>query len=151
MFKMKKHFSLFFAAALFLSFGGCGKTEEISEVPQLKFVSITPHNAVKYQDEIRITFEYTDGDGDLGENTPDIKNLFVTDSRISVPYALRMSQLAPSDAKMIIRGHQSVVLTPQGFVDDSHSSEKITFSIYVVDRAGHQSNTIQTSEITVAE
>ncbi|MBC7766297.1 MAG: DUF4330 family protein, partial [Hyphomonadaceae bacterium] len=53
----------------------------MSVSPSIEFVSMTPNPAVKYQDEIRITIKYIDGDGDLGENIPDVKNLFVTDNR----------------------------------------------------------------------
>lgn len=147
---MKNYFFALSAVA-FLLLSSCGKTEEISEVPELKFISITPQNAVKYQDAIRITFEYTDGDGDLGENTPDVKNLFVTDNRNNVTYQLRMSQLAPTGSDIIIKGNYVLQLAPQDFVDDNNTSENITYSIYVVDRAGHQSNTIQTAQITVTQ
>src|SRR5688572_7802002 len=106
---------LFSAGLLLFSFTGCKKEEKISNTPALKFVSMSPNPAVKYQDEVRIVVEYTDGDGDLGENTPYIKNLFVTDSRNSVTYQFRMPQLAPDSANIIIQGNQVINLPPQGF------------------------------------
>jgi hypothetical protein len=130
---------------------GCKKEEPISEVPFIEFVSISPNPAIKYQDEIRITIKYTDGDGDLGENTPDVKNLFVTDSRNSVTYEFRIPQLAPDDSKIIIQGNQPFNLPPQGFIDDSSTSEAVIYSIYIKDRAGNQSNTVQTSPLTVQQ
>jgi hypothetical protein len=118
-------------------------------VPSIEFISMTPNPAVKYEDEIRITFKYTDGDGDLGENTPDVKNLFVTDSRNNVSYQFRIPQLSPDNSDIIITGNQPFNLPPQGFVDDNATSETVTYAIYVKDRAGNQSNTIQTPALTI--
>jgi hypothetical protein len=78
---MKKHTSTAaYGAALLLllaGFSGCKKDElPISNTPAIKFLSISPNPAIKYQDEVSIEIEYTDGDGDLGENTPDVKNPF---------------------------------------------------------------------------
>lgn len=128
---------------------GCKKEDSISNTPSVKYISITPNPAVKYQDEIVITIEYTDGDGDLGENTADVKNLFVTDSRNNVTSEFRIPQLAPDNSSIIIRGNLNINLPPQGFVDDSNNSETVTYSIYVKDRAGNVSNTVQTGSLTV--
>ncbi|MFN8321561.1 MAG: hypothetical protein U0T74_02775 [Chitinophagales bacterium] len=133
----------------FLAFNGCRKEEAISNIPSISFISVTPNPAVKYQDELVITLECTDGDGDVGENTPDVKNVFVTDSRNNVTSSFRLSQLAPDNAGIIVRGRLNIHLLPPGFVDDSHSTETVTYSVYLKDRAGHTSNTIQTTAVTI--
>ena len=130
-------------------FSGCKKEEPVSNTPSIKFVSITPNPATKYQDEIKITIEYTDGNGDLGENTPDVKNLFCTDSRDNVTYEFRIPQLGPDNSNIIINGKLTFNLAPQGFVDDNNTSETATYSVYVKDRAGNQSNTVQTSALVI--
>jgi hypothetical protein len=133
-----------------LLYSGCNKeVEPISEVPEIEFVSMTPNPAVKYEDEIKITIKYTDGDGDLGENTPDVKNLFVTDTRNNVAYQYRIQQLAPDNSSIAITGHQIINLPSQGFVDDNSTTETATYSVYVVDRAGHQSNTVMTPGLVI--
>lgn len=138
---------------LLVMFSGCSdvtkKQIEISKVPAIKFVSMTPTSALKYSDKVVITFEFTDGDGDLGDNTPDVKNLFCTDSRNSVTYEYRIPQLAPDNANIIIKGQQAFELPAQGFIDDSHTSETATYSIYIKDREGNQSNTITTDVLTI--
>ena len=153
---MKKIFSVYIITGIILlQFGGCTKEEvidptEISDTPSITFISLTPNPAIKYQDVIKITFDYIDGDGDLGENTPDVKNLFITDSRNGVVYEKRINQLGPDTASVIaIKGSIIVDLSPQGFVDDNHTTETATYSIYIKDRAGHQSNTIQTTTLTI--
>ncbi len=141
-----------FSLLLLTAFSGCKKEAlPISETPAIKFLSISPNPAVKYQDEVSIELEYTDGDGDLGENTPDVKNLFVTDSRNNVVSAFRINQLAPTGSSIIITGKLKITLTPQGFIDDNNTSETTIFSIYVTDRAGHSSNTVQTSALTIQD
>lgn len=133
---------------------GCSKDANIeptpvSKIPAIKFISMEPGTAVKYRDPIKITIEYTDGDGDLGENTPDIKNLYCTDSRNQVTYEFRIPQLAPDTANITINGRLVFNLSPQGFVDDNHTTETAEYSIYVKDRAGNQSNTVSTTLLTI--
>ena len=148
---MKNKSTYIFAASLLLFFGGCKKEAPISNTPSIKFISMTPSTVTKNNeaDKIVITFEFTDGNGDLGDNTPDMKNLFCTDSRNNVTYEFRIPQLAPDNANIIITGQQAFDLPPQGFVDDNHTTETTTYSNYVKDRSGNQSNTIQTSTLVI--
>lgn len=151
---MTKSFGFFLpAAVLFFMFSGCSdatkKREEISNVPAIKFISMSPTTVTKNGGNVVITFEFTDGNGDLGDNTPDVKNLFCTDIRNNVTYEFRIPQLAPDNANIILKGQQAFDLPPQGFVDDSHTTETATYSIYIKDRAGNQSNTITTSALVI--
>jgi hypothetical protein len=136
------------------AFSGCAKEKivepaPVSATPSIKFISIAPGTAIKYVDEIKITIEYTDGDGDLGENVSDTKNLYCTDSRNNVTYQFRIPQLAPDNANITIKGNLSFNLDPQGFVDDNDNTETATYSIYIKDRAGNQSNTVQTTPLVI--
>lgn len=141
------------AIALLFVFGtslnGCTKEEVISDTPSIEFVGVTPNPAVKYEDEVSITISYTDGNGDLGENTPDMKNAFITDSRNNVTYEFRIPQQAPDDANIIIKGQLTFKLAPQGFVDDNNTTESTTYSIRIVDRAGNESNSVETGSLTI--
>lgn len=120
----------------------------ISNTPAIEFVSVTPSQVKEYQDEISFTISYIDGDGDLGENNPDVKNLFLTDSRNGVTYEYRIQQLAPDGATIAIKGNLSVILNNTGITDGSNS-QTFTYSMYIVDRAGNQSNTITSSPVVV--
>ncbi|MBS1614284.1 MAG: hypothetical protein JST49_15800 [Bacteroidetes bacterium] len=137
-------------ALLALLLNGCGKEQTaIGDAPNIEFVSISPNPAIKYQDEVAVTIKYTDGNGDLGENTPDMKNAFITDSRNNVTYQFRIPQQAPDDANIIITGQLTFLLAPQGFVDDNNTSETTKYTIHIVDRAGNESNTVETSTLTI--
>ena len=144
---MKKLFILFiFWAAI----SACKKDKkiEISTTPAIEFAGITPSAAIEYKDKITITISYKDGDGDIGENTPDVKNLFLTDSRNNVTYQYRVSQLAPSGQATAIEGTLTIELKNTAITNGA-SSQSVSFSVYLKDRAGNISNTIATSAITV--
>lgn len=73
---------LFAFICTLLLLSACKKDENSwSEVPEIKFISISPSSLVQFSSPLTITIEYRDGDGDLGENNPDVVNTFVTDGR----------------------------------------------------------------------
>lgn len=123
----------------------------MSLVPKITFVSISPSNAQAYADPISIIIAYEDGDGDLGENNANVTNLFVTDNRVGIEYPFRINQLGPTlDTKISIKG-QLEILLPQTDITDSSKSQSVSYTLFVKDRAGHSSNTITTSAITVTK
>lgn len=127
----------------------CKKEEvEISDVPEIEFVSVTPQNVIEYQDSLVFTISYRDGDGDLGENGNNIDNFFLTDSRNDVTYKFRIQQLAPDNANIPIQGDLNIVLQNTAVLN-GQASESFTYSMYLKDRAGNQSNTVTSSTITV--
>ncbi len=145
---MKKRAVLFFLVSVL--FFSCKKADEISVVPEIEFISVTPQNVHEFTDSLVFTIKYKDGDGDLGENNPDAENLFLTDSRNNVIYKFRIPQLAPYNSKIIIEGNLNVTLVNTAIIDGS-SSQTFAYSIYVKDRAGNQSNTITTAAVTVTQ
>jgi len=130
----------------FLLFSSCSKDEPVySEVPEITFVSVSSTN-VNSSDALTFVISYQDGNGDLGENTTDARNLYLLDSRISTPYQYRISELSPNSS-IIIKGTLSVKLDHAGLL--GAGPENVVYSIYVVDRAGHQSNTVISPTVTV--
>jgi hypothetical protein len=146
---MKSAYSLFIFAFLLLF--SCKKEEivPISVIPAIEFVDIFPKVVKAYQDSITIRIKYTDGDGDLGENNPIVKNCFITDNRVSIEYAYRIKQLAPDNTNISIQGELDIVIANTGLVDDTKISEEITYILNVFDRAGNKSNIIATLPIKV--
>ena len=133
-----------------LSLFSCKKEETLSVAPTIEFKSISPSTAQEYIDDINITISYTDGDGDLGENTPDIDNLFVEDSRNGIVYHYRIPQLAPNGNDISITGNFNIIIDGSGITDES-SSQQVNYTIYVTDRAGNSSNSIATPSITIQQ
>jgi hypothetical protein len=128
----------------------CKKVDEIGPIPEIEFVSVTPGNVQEYADSLVFTIKYRDGDGDLGENTSGAENFFLADSRNNVIYKFRIPQLAPDNSSIIIEGNLNVTLANTAIIDGSNS-QTFTYSIYVKDRAGNQSNTVVTSPVTVTQ
>lgn len=126
----------------------CDKTTEISEVPEIAFESVLPNVVTEYQDSLYFTISYRDGNGDLGENNTDNNNLFVQDSRNQVTYGFRIQQLAPENADIAIQGNLNVTL-PNTAIINGGASESVSYTIWVVDRAGNESNRVNSSTVTV--
>ncbi len=141
---------LFLLLSIVFFSSSCKKDDstEISSVPEIEMVSVAPTQPQEYSDSIVFTIHYKDGDGDLGENDPDVKNLFLTDNRIGITHQYRIQQLAPSGSSIAIEGNLNVVLSNL-VITDSSSTQNANFSIYVVDRAGNKSNTVTSSTITI--
>lgn len=138
------------AISCFIFFASCSD-DSPSDIPEITFVSISPVNVIANQDVVTITISYLDGDGDLGENRAGVKNLFVTDSRNDVQYSFRIPALAPENSRITIKGNLPIELANISLIDKAASSETVTFSVMVVDQAGNESNTIDTTPITISQ
>ena len=126
----------------------CDKFTAISEIPEISFESVVPNVVTEYQDSLYFTISYRDGDGDLGQNNTDENNLFVQDSRNGVTYGFRIRQLAPDNATIAIQGNLNVTLANTAIINGG-TSESVNYTIWVVDRAGNESNRVNSSTVTV--
>lgn len=125
--------------------------DDISEIPVIELLEVTPINVIQFEDSIAFRIMYLDGDGDLGELDPDIKSIFLIDNRApnDLIFDFHLSPRAPLDAEIAIQGELNVVLNNTILVDDGLGPETTTFSIFIVDRAGNESNVLESPEITV--
>ena len=131
-----------------LVFSSCKKDESLSVIPQLTFESISPSSIEEFGGPITFSISYQDGDGDLGENDPNVKNLFLQDQRNGITYEYRIQELAPQGADIAIIGTIDIVLNTTSITDGGNEQE-VTFDIYAIDRAGNSSNTITSSPLTI--
>lgn len=131
------------------------KTEEpvinppVSDVPELRMISVEPTTVAAMQDQLTITLGYIDGDGDLGFDSADSVSLFVTDDRIDLTEGYSLQPLTPSGAEVTIEGVLPFVVERTILIDPSSSSETVTFSIQLRDRSGNLSNVVTSPPITV--
>lgn len=134
-------------------FSGCEKDEDpfANKSPQIELLSLTPSVVVEFADSLVFQIKYRDNDGNLGENDPTVKNIFITDNRIGIVYDYRVQQLAPTGSTIAIEGTLKVVLNSVARTDTSVAQQTATFSVYVVDRAGNKSNTVTSAPITITE
>lgn len=132
-----------------LAWYGCTKeSDPLDTTPSIELIAVSPMQVVEFQDSIVFTIGYQDGDGDLGENDPDVKNVFVKDLRNEVEYKYRLKQLAPENANIAIQGEFNIVL-PHTAIIGTNNTETVKYQIYVTDRTGNASNTVTTGDITI--
>jgi hypothetical protein len=136
------------AVVVFMTACKKDKVDLLDPTPVILEVTVSPNSVVEYQDSIVFAVTYRDGDGDLGENSPDAANLFVVDNRINVTERFRIRELAPSGSDIPITGTLQVTLRNTGITDNS-ASQTFDYTIYMVDRAGNESNRVVTPEVTV--
>lgn len=154
-----------FIALLIFSFG-CLKEENFSNIPQITFIS---HTLVKTTDQLgnkvwngTIKFEFKDGDGNFGLDTPDSTtlpayryNLFLTrfekkhgafveipDSTLPAPLSYTIPIVEPDGNNKRQKGTVTVVI--QYLVQPA---DTIKYSFYIKDRDLNISNTAVTGEI----
>ena len=141
------YFILFVPIALM--WVSCEKPDvSISDIPEIELLNAGPLIVEAFKDSVVFEIKYTDGNGDLGTNDDTQRNVFVTDSRIDVTHEFRVQQLAPDGANIAITGTFFIHL-PNTLLTGGNTEEKVKFSIYVVDEAGNESNTVESPEITV--
>ena len=140
---------------LFLLLFGCDTDPVFPVEPSIVFTSITPTAATEFTaDEISLQFHYQDGDGDLGYLTDQQANLFITDTRqafIGNPgrvTAFAFESLSSNARNPSIQGDFTVTLTTPPY---ESSEEPLVYEVYIVDRAGHESNRILSTPITVGQ
>lgn len=115
--------------------------EERSIIPEIRLVDVSPLQIKEYKDKIVFNLFYQDADGDIGENNDAVKNLFITDARNGITYQYRIKQLSPDGAEVSIEGNLMVELNSTGILNGA-SSEAVSYTIYLTDRAGNASNTV---------
>jgi len=144
---IKYYLSIFILIVLISS---CEKEELLSDVPELSLIGFGPKQISEFQDSVYFSIAYEDGNGDLGENAPDVFNLIVTDKRIGAEYKYRIRELVPNNAEVPIKGSLTFSI-PTVFITDYSKEQNVSYSIYVKDRAGNKSNVISAGPISITK
>jgi hypothetical protein len=118
--------------------------------PRIELVGVENDMVVQFTDSIFVTILYEDGDGDLGNTDPDLNSIFVKDSRLENADEYYLGPLAPAGETISINGTLKLKLSPT-FLLGNGTTEKMVLTIFVKDRAGNQSNSIETPPITILE
>ena len=119
--------------------------------PSIEVISIQPDTICHLKDSISIFLKYEDKDGDLGENKSDVRNIFVTDLENNLLYSFRLQQLSPIKRSIHIRGELEIILNPTSLLNKEFDFVPLFYSIYLVDRAGNQSNEVTTPKIILIQ
>lgn len=131
----------------------CKKEDELSgnsKVPFIKIIDVSATTLIQFKDSLVIRFEYSDGDGDIGEINPDQNDLQVKDKRLSKADYYFVKPLSPPNAEIKTKGIIAVQIK-NTFLLGTANSETTTFELKLRDRAGNWSNSIITPIITIVK
>jgi len=145
------------------SFISCVQGPNLSEIPALEYVSLskdTMDQGFGTNDHLKLFLNIEDGDGDIGNDEEDgIFNLFVFDSRTETLYdQANLIPEVPSGiaqkgvlVEMELTVLQTCCLFPENIPPCESPIEypldSLYLDVYVVDRAGNQSNTVRSDII----
>lgn len=141
---------------------GCVKPPQYPVVPAIEFISMTKDTMPRgfASDSVLVTLSFTDGDGDIGRKDT-ISDIFITDSRDGNVTKGRIPFVPELGASNGIKGEISAVIDnsccifPNPLYDGctevfpSYPYDAVTYSIYITDRKGNQSNTVQLPPIYI--
>ena len=133
-----------------LIIAGCGKEDDItySNTPVIGLVSISQDTIRQYEDVLSIRISYKDGDGDIGFEDPEEYALYVRDIRLEAFDGFYVGPLAPPDAQVPIQGELNIEF-PSLFLFGNGAVEQTRFEIKMIDRAGNESNLIETDFVAI--
>ncbi len=142
--------SLLLLTGLVLGLSAC-KDETVDHYPpepQIELVGVSADSIRQYEDVLIITIRYKDGDGDLGFENPEEYALFIRDIRLENFDGFYVGPLAPPDANVSIQGELHVEF-PSLFLFGNGAVEQTRFEIKMIDRAGNESNLLETGLISI--
>jgi hypothetical protein len=129
---------------------GC-KEEEVPRLPVepvIQLLDVSHETIRQYEDVLLIRIQYEDGDGDLGFENPEEYALFVRDIRLQEFDGFYVGPLAPPNANVPIQGELSIEF-PSLFLFGNGDVEQTRFQIKMIDRAGHESNLLETETVAI--
>lgn len=129
-------------------FVACKKDNKAGSAPVISLVSVSTTTMKEFKDSLTILIAYTDENGDIGEDNPDLNDLKIKDRRLSEADYYFVKPLAPPGSGIKINGTIAVQVK-NTFLLGTGSSEITQFDIQLKDRAGHWSNTVNTPQITI--
>jgi hypothetical protein len=155
------------ALCLTTGFVACKKNTK-SPIPEISFIALAPdtiHNG-SYKDTAFLSFGFKDGDGDLGRDPLKGEyDVFLRDSRYvhdtSFVNPRFFFPTIPDDARDPINGLEgrgvialrafgaSYSITPRQDTLHKLHGDTLTYQVWVVDQAGHISDTITTSPLYI--
>lgn len=122
--------------------------EHYPSVPEIDLVGISHDTIRQYEDALLITIQYKDGDGDIGFEDPEEYALFVRDIRLESFDGFYIGPVAPPDANVPIQGELTIEF-PSLFLFGNGAVEQTRFEIKLIDRAGNESNLLETELISI--
>jgi hypothetical protein len=116
--------------------------------PLIQYVDIQPRALTEFADSIIIRIAYEDPNGDIGYDDPNIYSLAVQDMRLDSPDWYHVQMLGPEGEELSIQGEFALKIK-NSFLLGTGQTETTSYQLMLKDRAGNESNIIQTDAITI--
>ncbi len=152
---------VFYLSLIAVAVFSCQKSSDVSKIPQIGLIYFGStqgaDSIIQNIDTGLLQFSIVDGDADLGNSaTGTQKDIYIKDSRYDtgyVGYFFPTIDQSIEDPKKGIQGICTFVFTPDMLsmrYDSLHKAgDTVSLELYIVDRAGHQSNHIVTGKIYI--
>ena len=121
----------------------------VSMVPEIDIKSIDPIELQQFETVI-FKIGYLDGDGNIGDEDADVHALEILDNRQNILHSFHVPPQSPIE-NIAIEGVLVVEVENVILLDQSNTSESLTFNIRLKDRAGNWSNTVTSQTLTVTK
>lgn len=128
----------------------CNRPTIVESKPILRFVQISLDTVHANEDTLTLWLEYEDAEGDLGEESPEVRTLSLKDSRLPNPDYYHVQPLAPIGSTVWIKGTLAVHI-PRLFLMSVAQTEEVIFTARIQDRAGNWSDYTQSPAVTIIE
>jgi hypothetical protein len=116
--------------------------------PVISQVVVNQTSFKQFTDTVVISFDYRDGDGDLGFESADSLSVEIRDIRFAKPDYYHLRPLSPIGSKIAISGKINVSLK-NVFLLGGGVTESTQFQIRIKDRAQHWSNTLVSKSVNI--
>lgn len=129
---------------------GCTKDEVVhySTTPEIELMDVSSDTIRQYEDVLTLRIAYKDGNGDLGFENPDQYALYIRDIRLEAFDGFYVGPLAPPGTNAPIQGELNIEF-PSLFLFGNGDTELTKFQIKLIDRAGNESNLIETDFVAI--
>lgn len=155
-----QHSALILVTLFLVIMSGCVKGPDYPDEPIITFLSIdkdTISQSALGKDTLIVSFQFTDGDGNLGRNGQ-LADIFLIDSRLGVVQdSFKIPTIPEKGTKNGIDGQAQVLFkstccifpdgTPPCKTSSAHPLDSFQLGIYIKDRKDNTSNTITTPYI----
>lgn len=157
-------YKLLIFSALISFINACTTAPDFSVVPNISYISISRNAVIQTQvnlkmDSLQIKIKFEDGDGDLYDG--DKHHLFVIDKRqdtlftsFSIPQYPNLGRNKGISGEITFQLYDFCCIPPPTVAptcspDPKFPKDEVIYQIYIIDKAGHKSNIIETPPITI--
>lgn len=122
----------------------------ISTKPLITIEELSPLSAKEFTDEIKMTIVYEDVNGDIGDYDPNVKSLWIKDSRLDEADTYHVPPITMPGDEVAVWGKFEVELGTL-FLLSNDSTEQLHYKVSLQDRAGNWSESIISPTITLSK